>query len=388
MICAAAYAADGLRARVTRADFNLMQPIGFLVALLAIAAPAASAVLWAPVATGELRKAPINAVPAFVAADSVSPQAPRTLVLRQDSAGRVRYSLIDGAGPRLGDADVAPPAAVWVPIDALVADLTSGRGGDEVVGLSAYGVRYVLLAAGTSADLIPVLDGEPGLRRLSSADGEVLWRISGTTSRARIIAAEEQSSIGLANGADLTGSPYIDQPLPEGSGPRALVVGAIPDSRWRAVWTDPATQVVTGLPAVTVEGPSGWSQAFLTPEGSPSVMVEFDHSNRSRWLWIQLGVLIALIILALPSRKRTDLDSEDASGSGIISTDNMAIVNGAGTAASTSAFIVAGPSGSDEARPPERGEELDPEVSLESEVSLDPEPSDEPPAAPQGEEMT
>lgn len=371
MIGAAAYAADGLRARVTRADFNLMQPIGFLVAILAIAAPAGSAVLWAPVAPGELRKASMSAVPAFVAADAVSPQAPRTLVLRQDSAGRVRYSLIDGAGPKLGDADVSPPAAVWVPIDALVADLASGRGGDEVVGLSAYGVRYVLLAAGTSADLIPVLDGEPGLRRLSSAGGEVLWRISGTTSRARIVAGEEQSSIGLANGSDPTVSPYIDQRLPDGSGVRNLVIGTMPDSRWRAIATDPSTNAVTGLPAITVEGTSGWSQAFLAPEGSPQVMVEFDHSNRSRWLWIQFAVLLALIVLALPSRRTTDLDTEDAVASGSMAADSMATVSVPGARASSASFVVAGPSGVDVERSPDAQASLDAADAVERAESLE-----------------
>ena len=180
----------------------------------------------------------------------------------------------------------------------------------------------------------------------------------------------------MADGADPTRSPYLDQPLPEGSGPRAIVVGAVPDSRWRAVWTDPATQVVTGLPAVTVEGASGWSQAFLAPEGSPQVVVEFDHSNRSRWLWIQLAVLIVLIILALPARKRTDFDTEDAVGSGSIAAGNMATVNASGTGASSSAFIVAGPSGGDQAR------------QSKPDVSLEPESSAGPPVAPQGEETT
>lgn len=353
VIGAAAYSADGLRARVTRADFNLLQPIGFLVAVLAIIAPAASAVLWAPVAAGELRKASISAVPAFVAADAVSPQAPRTIVLRQDSAGRVRYSLINGTGPQLGDADVAPAAAVWVPIDALVADLASGRGGDEVTGLAAYGVRYVLLAAGTSTELIPVLDGEPGLRRLSSAGGEVLWRISGTTSRARLIAGEEQTSIGVSDGSDLTVSPYIDQGLPDGSGPRSLVIGTTPDPAWRAVAINPTTGEAVGLPAVAVDGPSGWSQAFATPEGTPQVMVDFNHSSRSRWLWIQLGVLIVLIVLALPSRRKADLDSEDAVASG-----------GIALASTSGSFVMAGPGGSDRtlgaAAMPERASEADP----------------------------
>ncbi len=347
VIGAAAYAADGLRARVTRADFNLMQPIGFLIALLAIAAPAGSAVLWAPVAAGELRKGPMSAVPAFVAADAVSPQAPRTLVLRQDSAGRVRYSLINGTGPQLGDADVAPAAAVWMPLDALVADLASGRGGDEVTGLSAYGVRYVLLAAGTSAELIPVLDGEPGLRRLSSAGGEVLWRIAGTTSRARLIAGAEQTSIGVNDGRDLTAAPYIDQGLPDGTGARYLAIGTTPDPAWRAVAITPVTGEAVGLPAVAVEGASGWSQAFATPEGTPQVIVDFNGSERSRWLWIQFGVLILLIVLALPSRKKADLDSEDDAGIG-----GIAVASGSG------AFVMAGPGSAERAIAPDSAPDL------------------------------
>lgn len=347
VIGAAAYAADGLRARVTRADFNLMQPIGFLIALLAIAAPAGSAVLWAPVAAGELRKGPMSAVPAFVAADAVSPQAPRTLVLRQDSAGRVRYSLINGTGPQLGDADVAPAAAVWMPLDALVADLASGRGGDEVTGLSAYGVRYVLLAAGTSAELIPVLDGEPGLRRLSSAGGEVLWRIAGTTSRARLIAGAEQTSIGVNDGRDLTAAPYIDQGLPDGTGARYLAIGTTPDPAWRAVAITPVTGEAVGLPAVAVEGASGWSQAFATPEGTPQVVVDFNGSERSRWLWIQFGVLILLIVLALPSRKKADLDSEDDAGIG-----GIAVASGSG------AFVMAGPGSAERAIAPDSAPDL------------------------------
>lgn len=347
VIGAAAYAADGLRARVTRADFNLMQPIGFLIALLAIAAPAGSAVLWAPVAAGELRKGPMSAVPAFVAADAVSPQAPRTLVLRQDSAGRVRYSLINGTGPQLGDADVAPAAAVWMPLDALVADLASGRGGDEVTGLSAYGVRYVLLAAGTSAELIPVLDGEPGLRRLSSAGGEVLWRIAGTTSRARLIAGAEQTSIGVNDGRDLTAAPYIDQGLPDGTGARYLAIGTTPDPAWRAVAITPVTGEAVGLPAVAVEGASGWSQAFATPEGTPQVIVDFNGSERSRWLWIQFGVLILLIVLALPSRKKADLDSEDDAAIG-----GIAVASGSG------AFVMAGPGSVERAIAPDSAPDL------------------------------
>ena len=311
MIGAAAYAADGLRARMSRASFNLFQPVVGLVAILAVLAPALTCIWWAPDAVGKLRKANPSAVPAFVAADSVSPQAPRTLVLRGDSAGRVLYSLINGSGPRLGDADAAPPATVWLPIDPLVAQLASGRGGDEVAELSGYGIRYVLLAAGTSADLIPVLDGEPGLRRLSSAGGEVLWRISGVTSRARLVSgALDVTSVGVANGADLTSAPYIDQRIPEGSGDRALAIGALPDGRWRATAVDPTTGARVALAEAAAPGASAWSQAFVAPEGNPRVIVNYDSSSRSTWLWVEFGVLAFLIIMALPSRRKRDSDAD------------------------------------------------------------------------------
>jgi GT2 family glycosyltransferase len=310
LIGAAAYAADGLRARLSRVAFNLMQPVGAVVAVLAVAAPLLTAVLWAPGATDGLTKAPISAVPAFVAADAVSSQAPRTIVLREDDKGRVVYSMINAIGPELGDADVAPPADVWTPIDPLIADLASGRGGDEVAGLAAYGIRYILLASGTSASLIPILDGEPGLRRLSSASGEVLWRISGMTSRARIVSGAEETSIGVANGADLTAAPYLDQRLPDGTGARALVIGADADAGWRGVSVDQVTGELTSLSSVAASGMSSWSQSFQAPEGSDQVIVQFDQGSRTRWLWLQLIVLLVLVVLALPSRTIVELDPD------------------------------------------------------------------------------
>jgi len=309
LIVAAALGADGLTARMSRSNFNFAQPIAGLLAVGVILAPIAALVFWFPDATAKLRKAPPSAVPAFVEADALGPPAPRTLILRQDTEGRVQYNLINGAGPMLGDADVSPGAQTWERIDPLVSALASGRGGDEVTALAGYGVRYVLVAAGTSAELIPVLDGAPGLRRLSTAGGETLWRIAGVTTRARVVAGERDLPMDVAQRALLDPNallpiePYVDGPLPDARQPGIFIVGASADDGWRATSVD-AAGTVQDLTAAPGPGLLDWSSSFALPDGAEQVVVTFDQEPRGRWLWFQAGVFLILLILALPARQR------------------------------------------------------------------------------------
>ena len=310
LLVAAALAADGLRERISGASFGVLQPIVAVVVVIALLAPLGVAITWFPNAEGELRRAPISTVPAFVQADALSPQAPRTLVLRQQPDGRVLYSLINGIGPILGDAEVAPGQEVWDRLDPLVAALASGRGGEEVPTLAGYGVRYVLLASGSSKALVPVLDGAPGLRRLSSSGGEVLWRVAGTTSRARVVeqteAGDSLTPVGVQQHGDrLSVNPYIDQRLPEGATQRLLVIGAAADGGWSAKvrLDDGGTQTLDPVPAT---GIYEWSQAYEVPSGSPVLDVRFPQGTRTIWLWLQLVVLLVLVVLALPSRKAVE----------------------------------------------------------------------------------
>jgi len=316
LIVAAALGADGLTARMSRSSFNLAQPVAALLAIGVVLAPVAALVLWFPDATAKLRKAPASAVPAFVEADALGPPAPRTLVLREDADGRVQYNLINGAGPMLGDADVSPGAEVWQQIDPLVSALASGRGGDEVTALAGYGVRYVLVSAGTSAELVPVLDGAPGLRRLSTAGGETLWSISGVTTRARVVAGEQELPMDVSPrpmldpNALLPIDPYLNAPAPQAAGSRVVVVGATADGGWQASATDADGRSVN-LAQVTGPGLMDWSSAFDIPAGDQRITVRFDGQPRSRWLWVQAGILVVLLILALPSRQRQrDPDAE------------------------------------------------------------------------------
>jgi hypothetical protein len=306
-IAMAALAAEGLRARMAGSSFTLGQPLALLVALVAVLAPVLTAGAFAVGLDMVVRKAPASSVPAFVAADSESAQAPRTLVLADDVAGRVKYTLLNGPGPVLGDAETGPPASAWEALDPYVAAMVSGRGGDEIETLAGYGIRYVVLAPGTSQDLVPTLDGEPGLRRLSSSEGEVLWRVAGVTSRARLVTGDREVPLGVAAEGTVTADPYLDQSLPEGTGPRTVVIGAAVDAGWRAT---ASTGEVADLVPIAGPGQLAWSQAFDVPEGTPRVTVAFDDSVRSRWLWFELVVLLALVVMALPERRRQDPDPD------------------------------------------------------------------------------
>lgn len=300
LITAAALGAQGLRTRFIGQSFSIGQPVAAIAVLTALAVPVLSLIWLVPANTSALARTSPSAVPAFVAADAFGPQAPRTLMLTQLAAGSIAYTLINGDGLRLGDADTPPAADVWRAIDPFVAAMASGRGGEEIAALGGYGVRYVLLAPGSSKEIIPILDSEPGLRRLASSDGEVLWRVSGVTSRASISDGVTSSPVGIASPANLGTDPYIDQILPEGSGTRVLYVGASADSRWNA----------GDLKPVTTNGLLDWSATFEIPTGSPNVRVSFDDSSRALWLLAQLFIVLSLIVIALPARSRIEIDPD------------------------------------------------------------------------------
>lgn len=317
MIAASAVAVEGVRERFAGQDFSLGQPLAAVAAITALIVPFAAAVWWIPATDEIVVRAPRSDVPAFVAAEAVGPQAPRTLVLSDNGEGVVRYTLLSGSALALGDAETAPPASVWKPIDAFVADLASGRGGGEVDALRTYGVRYIKLAAGSSRSIVPSLDSEPGLRRLSSAEGEVLWRIGGVTSRAQVWDVDTSTgefvpvALDIAQPQSVGTDPYLQQVLPAAldlpPGSRVLWVGATADDAWRAS-IDGAQ-----LAPAALESPRDWSSAFVVriDQATSTVVVEFDDGARRLWLLFQFIVIIALVIVALPERRVVDPDPDD-----------------------------------------------------------------------------
>ena len=317
MIAAAAVAVEGLRERFAGQNFTVGQPLAVLATIAALAAPILAAAWWIPSTEQVLTRAPVSDVPAFVAAEATGPQAPRTLIVSDNGEGVVRYTLIGGDALMLGAADTPAPADVWGPIDGFVGDLVSGRGGGEVDALRSYGVRYVKLTPDSSRSIVPALDSEPGLRRLASAEGEVLWRINGVTSRAQVLDVDTETADFIPTALDLAQpgvvgtDPYVDQTLPEAvgvePGSRVVWVGAVADDGWSARIANSA------LAPAQLPEPLDWSAAFVVPAelATAPVIVEFDATPRRWWLIAQAIVIVALIILALPERRLVDPDPDD-----------------------------------------------------------------------------
>lgn len=311
LLAAAGMAGDGLRQRMTAEAFGWRQPLAGLAALAAISAPILAAVWWIPAGAGDpLRRELPGVLPPFVAAEALGPQAPRTLIVRPTPDGSVAYTLVNGAGPTLGDADVAPRAAVWQPLDALVAGLVSGRGGPEVAGLTEYAVRYVIAEVESSSTIVRNLDAVPGLRRIGGDADEVLWRLIGDTARARALPSSTESSeariLPVSNIA--TADPLVDTAVP---GPGEVTIAQDSDAPWVATLS--RGQPVTAISVVPVVEGVGLTR-FLLPSSVLSgdrITVSIDSSVRSRWMWLQGAVLLVVIVLALPGRRGdTDLDPD------------------------------------------------------------------------------
>jgi len=301
MVVAAAGAADGIGVRLARDSFSWRQPAAVIALVGALAAPLLAGAWWVWRGVGDtVARGDGAAVPAFVAAQSLGPDRPRSLVFRPSGRG-IEYALIDGEGPRLGDAETGPPAAAYDQLNALVGDLMSGRGGNEVDGLGRYGVRFVVLAA-PSPELVAVLDSEPGLRRISSAEGDTLWRLDTDSARVRAL-GDRPPAVALAAG-QRDGAVWVDGPLPKKvPAPSSVLLAERADPSWRAT--------LDGVPLSVQDDPAaGWRQGWALTSPTGTLRVWFDQEPRHRWLWLQGLVLVLVVVLALPGRRRPDEDPD------------------------------------------------------------------------------
>lgn len=306
VILAAALAADGLRASMAEATFTWRQPLAGVTTILAVLSPLVALLWWLPGAGDPVRRGDPVVLPPFVIAEAIGPEAPRTLLLRPTTGARVDYTLVNGTGPSLGDAEVEPPAADWDEMDRLVAGLVSGRGGDEVKGLAAYAVRYVVLddAQTEVRGLARSLDSVPGLRRVAGREGEVLWRVESESSRVTVVGAD--GTIAPLPTVRLSSAePFVDTTTTTPAAGLRLAQTA--DAAWRAT--------LDGQPLAAAERDDATAslQAFdISPAAAGEVVVSIDDGPRTRWLWAQIIALVVVTILALPARRSAGDDDADA----------------------------------------------------------------------------
>ncbi|WP_406317736.1 glycosyltransferase [Streptomyces sp. NBC_00118] len=296
LLAAAVLGADGARSRVAEQSFGWRQPVAALIAFAAVAGPLLAAAGWMiRGADGPLERRDPTQVPAFVAEESDTQDQARTLVMDSDSAARVSYTLVRGAGARLGDGELTEAGGSNKKLDKVVANLVAGSGADQADQLGGFAVRYVLVRAGAPRQMSRVLDSTPGLSRLSQQDGTALWRVDRQVSRAAIVSGSDEPQPVAAGPVELHTN------IPEGKAGRVLRIADTADEGW--------TATLDGAP-LTRTTVDGWAQGFELPATGGRLDVTFDAPiSHAAWLWAQGVLALVLVVLALPGRRR-DVDDD------------------------------------------------------------------------------
>jgi MYXO-CTERM domain-containing protein len=295
MLAAAAFGAERAAQVLSAEEFSWRQAAAVVLAGAAGLGLLTGGVWWVlGGAADPLARRGAATLPAYVVQEASGPERPRTLVLSPVPArdgDAVGYALVRGGGLGLGDAETSPPASAAAPLDLVVGDLLSGRGGDEVEDLTRFGVRYVYLPEPVDAALAERLDGLAGLVRGSAPDGGALWRLEGVSARVTLRATDGSSQVVPSGPVD------VGAQVPADVSPRLLVLAETADAGWRAVLAGGALQ-----PQLV----DGWAQGFRIPAGvGGRLAVEHRDPARAVWLVGQAVAWIAVIVLAAPSLRRT-----------------------------------------------------------------------------------
>lgn len=299
LVLAAVVGAQGVRERVARQSFGWRQPTAALILAAALLGPLLVTAWWlVGGAGGPLERRDPVLLPAFVAAEGAQPDRPRTLVLRARPDGSIGYAVLREDGPTLGDAEVGPGPGASGGLDAVVADLASGRGGDAAARLVPYGVRFVLLAPPARTAVVRAVDAVPGVVRVSGPSGAVLWRLDYRVARARIVPADApvSSAAGSPPPARVlaAGEVGAEVTVPAGEGRRLLVLADPVDPGWRAR--------LDGVP-LRPRTYDGWAQAFVLPPEGGRLRLGHDDDARGPLLWGQAAALLVMVVLALPGAR-------------------------------------------------------------------------------------
>ncbi|HEX5018292.1 MAG TPA: glycosyltransferase family 2 protein [Actinomycetes bacterium] len=301
-LVAAAVAARGVRTRLSQATFSWRQPALAAVTALAVASPVIWGLAWlAHGASDPLDRGTANPLPAFVRAQSALPQQIRTLVL-EPAQGRLAYTVLRARDAQWGDVETAPSAEQMQSMDEVVSDLASGRGSAPVDELTERAVQYILAVPPVDDDLEVALDSAPGLLRIANPGDASLWRVQEETGRVRL---ETSGSHLEVLPSEVKGDPSAAQVSVDASDTdRVLELAELANERWRAVETagDEAGELDTA-------STSEWAQGFLVGSDEATVAMSVQNRWRSWLLWAQLGLVVVLILVALPGRARRDQEA-------------------------------------------------------------------------------
>ncbi|MGB8651281.1 MAG: hypothetical protein WCD35_11530, partial [Mycobacteriales bacterium] len=319
VLVAGLVAASGARSRLARSSFGWRQLVSGLVAVTAGLAPMLLAGAWVVRGADDpLHRDDRALLPAFALAELQANPGLRSLVLAPAAGGSVGYLLSDGEGARLEEAGLRSSSAQRRALDAIVADLASPRGSDAAEALATRAVRYVAVRTVPGSEpIVAGLDAQVGLVRRTSG-AVVLWQVVAPAARLSVLPPVLADRARAGDGAPTLDQLRTSRPValtagaegaratvPSGPEGRLLVLADAADSGWHATLDGKA------LPSRTAWG---WAQGFVLPASGGRLELWHTHATRQAALGLQAVVLVLLLVLSAPGRRRRRGLEEDGAG--------------------------------------------------------------------------
>ncbi|TDE34699.1 glycosyltransferase family 2 protein [Actinomadura sp. 6K520] len=261
---------------------------GAAVSLAALSAPVLAAGFWiAGGAGGPLTEVDPDTVPAFVHA----PGGARTLVLHKEPAGRVSYTVLRDAGPRIGESEVMADGVARDRLDGLVAGLVAGQEGDAGPALTRMGVQYIVVPYPRTDPITRALDAAPELMRLSRTRTFAVWRLHSPSARMMLVEGDTVTPL-RAGRIDARAQ------IPPGNARRTLLLAEPADGGWRATLNGREAR------ARTVDG---WAQGYDIPAAGGEFRLDRSMTMRHAWLIVQGIAVLLVVALAMPGARADTL---------------------------------------------------------------------------------
>ena len=286
-VAAVVWSADGISQVFASKSFSWRQPAAAVLATVAGITPVLALGWYVWQSTdGSLLRRTEAAVPEYISGASRSDGQPRALVLHTGEES-IRYTLLRGEAPRLGDAETGSSRQVLEELEGTVSEVL-GDGNPEGAAdrLADFGIGFVYLPDATESAITQRLDATPGLVRASAPQSAASWSVERPVATVTVRTDSEVIELGAP--------PRVRVPA---NADGTVVLAEAYHQGWRA------TLDGRELKGTAVDG---WAQGFQLPEGGGVLRVEFDPGPAGRLLPLQGVLTLLVVLLAVPSRARRE----------------------------------------------------------------------------------
>lgn len=286
LLIAAAIGAHDLEAMLAARSFGWRQLGVAGVAAVALVSPVL-ALGWS-VAHGvdaPLRRDVPTPVPAYMADDASSGTRASTVILAATEEG-IDTTVVRADGWRLGEEPMRAAAAPPVLVEALTG-LLAVPTEENLQTISRLGIGYLYLPGPVAPDLSADLDSAPGLVRAGAPERDLAWRLTNAGGTLQV----DGLGVDIPQARGDGGPPWTA--TPSASPQRLLRVAAAADRSWQAS--------VGGRELSATDQSEGLQTFAVAAPGDGPLTVDFA-SSRAWWVAAQLVCLLALLLLAAPTR--------------------------------------------------------------------------------------